>query len=166
MKSLQCQPCNLRNWTKQRYTWTNIYSLYNLVYRGTVEMQAPRQLVVTSYICDLSSFVTHSLQVVDQWKSELDLYDSWYHWPVMATTTPPHSEQPYIVQPMQPSYTSTTVGTQPGAVVHVSSVTTSDFGPDAKNMFCPYCQASILTGTRCTNGTMTWLIAGVICCAG
>lgn len=78
--------------------------------------------------------------------------------------------QPYVAQPafqpppqVQTSSTSTTVviQQQPGVVV----VNTS-FGQYPTAMQCPFCRATITTSLNYTEGTMVWLLAGVLCFVG
>lgn len=80
----------------------------------------------------------------------------------------PQSQPPQppanVGQPMQPSYASTTVVHQPVGIMHV--VPNDDYYENAKSMFCPYCQAKIVTDTSYENGGMTWLVSCIICCAG
>ncbi|XP_052823883.1 lipopolysaccharide-induced tumor necrosis factor-alpha factor homolog isoform X1 [Octopus bimaculoides] len=40
------------------------------------------------------------------------------------------------------------------------------FGPESKEMVCPYCQAYVRTATEYQTGALTWLVSGLLCLFG
>lgn len=74
---------------------------------------------------------------------------------------PPQGPQ-YATQPAYPTTTTTTIIQQPAAVV----VAPIGFHESPVAMTCPNCQASIVTATDYTTGTLTWLACLGLCIIG
>ena len=75
---------------------------------------------------------------------------------------PPTQTTPFIAQSaFQQQAKSATVVRQPGILV-----VNTTFGQVPSAMRCPFCNATITTSLAYVEGTLTWLVAGVLCLAG
>lgn len=75
-----------------------------------------------------------------------------------AKQPPPSYQQ----QPGYPVQTITTTIVQPPTHVFVGMM----FLENPVAMTCPFCQASIVTATQYTNGTLTWIACGGVALMG
>lgn len=75
---------------------------------------------------------------------------------------PPGQGPQYSTQPAYPTTTTTTIVQQPAAVV----IAPMGFHESPVAMTCPNCQASIVTATEYTTGTLTWLACLGLCIIG
>ena len=76
----------------------------------------------------------------------------------------PYTPQPVAQPPPQIQQTSSTtvvMQQQPTVVV-----TNTSFGNGSTAMQCPFCSATITTSVNYIEGTMVWLLAGVLCIVG
>lgn len=77
---------------------------------------------------------------------------------------PPPNTVPYTAQPtfQQQVHTTTVVTQQQPSVLVVNTA----FNQIPSAMQCPFCNAVITTSLAYVDGTLTWLVAGVLCLAG
>ena len=97
-------------------------------------------------------------------------------YPSAAQSPPPYpggqeyqTKQPGATYPQQPGYTVQPSGPTTTTVVYQQPhvmMAMQQFNEFPVSMNCPYCQATIVTATDFTPGTLTWLSCGATALVG
>ncbi|CAE1300172.1 LITAF [Acanthosepion pharaonis] len=86
-----------------------------------------------------------------------------YHQPQDAnySNSPGCYQQPYYPTTSDSYQHGSTVMSQPVFVVHQMG-----FGPNPRNITCPFCHVYVQTATEYQTGALTWLVSGLLCLFG